>query len=364
MNNKDNFKDSIGIMTWYNHCNCGGNLQAYALKNVLNKLNYKVTFINYVGQNKDYVAIFKRKIRRFVSGYVMSYAVWGFDKFQKKYLPETKPISKSDLMMLNERFDIFVSGSDQIWAPTLYDSAYFLDFVNEGKRKIAYAPSIGLNYIPEELISSYAQLLYGFDYISVREKTAEILLREKCGIESCTTLDPTLLLEKKDYELLEESFEIEGDYIFCYFLNQNNWYSDIIKKIAIENKCKLVIYSLDKKNENDANQWIEFIYPELFLTLIHNAKAVITDSYHGMIFSIIYKKNFINLLRFTAEDPICQNSRVVDLLNILGLEERIVPKEEQERALEIFNELDYIKIDNKLAAYRDKALEFLQNALD
>lgn len=354
---------SIGVLTWHNHCNCGGNLQAYALKTVLNKLGYNVKFINYVGNKKNYFIIIKRMIRRILSYCLPHYTVWGFDLFQKKYLPETRAVKKTELSRLNKEFDTFICGSDQIWAPTLYDSAYFLDFVSVKKRKIAYAPSIGLNNIPDKLVSDYRLLLNKFNYIGVREENAKCLLENKCDIECCTVLDPTLLLGKEDYEVLEKKIIADEDYIFCYFLNQNNWYSNIIDRISKNYNCKLIVYSLDKRNANVADEWIDFIYPELFLSYIHNAKAIVTDSYHGTIFSIIYCKPFINLLRFSEDDPICQNSRIYDLLKKVGLEKRAISVDNQEDGLEIFNELDYNEVEQNISYYRRESLEFLINSL-
>lgn len=168
-------KKDIGILTWFNHDNFGGSLQAYALQEVLERLGYTSEFIDY--RNKKTIKSYLRKNLKYFLSFVpfllpkknRKVLKSKFRNFEHNLLNITKKIyTKDNIEYVNKKFKGFICGSDQIWAPNVFDPIYFLSFVND-KPKLTYAPSIGLNQIPDELKDKYYSLIHDLDCLSVRE---------------------------------------------------------------------------------------------------------------------------------------------------------------------------------------------------
>jgi hypothetical protein len=147
--------------------------------------------------------------------------------FQNRYLKQSKLFQdKWKINKVKNKYDVIVSGSDQIWAPNVFNPVYMGDFKkSKNQKKISYAASIGLSDIPESLIDTYKELLSDFDHVSVREETGKELLLNSCDCKSKVVLDPTLLLNTTQYDkLLKKVQNIKQPYVFCYFLNKNHKY--------------------------------------------------------------------------------------------------------------------------------------------
>lgn len=358
----------IGIITWHNHRNFGGSLQSYALKTVLqNKYDFDVEIINYDGSKRSFIDKQKKTIKSIMYFLLKNTLLFGktrligpFDYFEKKYLKTGKHLnSYNDLISHSKKFDTIICGSDQIWAPNVFNSVYMLDFAATNVNKVSYAASIGLNRIPKELASQYRNLLKDFFAISVREEKGKELLKNTCNIDAEVVLDPTLLLNVEDYELLEAKTKIEKPYIFCYFLNENNNYESEIVKYANENNY--IIIGISKKKSD--SKWMVFLEnqgPGEFLSLIRNAECVFTDSYHGSIFSMIYRKKFYVIERFDMEDPLNQNSRIYQLDKWFGISKCIVKSQD----LSFKDDpIDYIAVEEKLSYAREISFSFLDKAM-
>lgn len=355
-------KKRIGLITWHYYSNFGSALQTYALQETIKKKHYKVKVINYrnpkfgkTSEVKELAKIIKYKIS---GDKVNTY----YSSFQNKYFEQTRVVQDGKkLLRLSKRFDAFVCGSDQIWAPNVFNPVYMLNFVPHGKKKISYAASIGLNELSPEFIILYTDLLSDFDYISIREDTGADLLREKCGIDVLTVLDPTLLIDISEWEQIEKQPEhIVQKYIFCYFLNKEHSYSELVKQYAKKHGYSIIGVSA---NKNDA-EWMKLvdIGPCEFLWMIHNSTIVFTDSYHGTIFSLLYHKKFVTFERFADSDPICQNSRIYQLDSYFGLDGIILNPAENKEIM--IRELDYSKFENKLKELQIKSFDFLNKALE
>lgn len=358
----------IGLVTWHYYCNFGSALQAYALQTYLLNQGFDAEFINYrnekygrISWNKEFVKSTVSNIFMYSNGTIHNRLYYPFLSFRSNYLRETRSIYDRKMLPRNaKRYEAVICGSDQIWAPNVFNEVYFLDFVPENVRKISYAASIGLNYIPEDCIVKYRELLKRFDFVSVREKAGEELLKEKCDIHAVTVLDPTLLLDIDTWKKIEISAkEILEPYIFCYFLNSSNSYQETIVEYAKKSGLKIIGISAKK----DDMRWMNSagnVGPCEFLNLIHRADVVFTDSYHGTIFSMLYHKEFYLFERFSEADPVNQNSRIYQLDRWFDIKGRILKGHKKPTDCQALN---YDRFENDLASARKISEEFLKEAL-
>ena len=216
-------------------------------------------------------------------------------------------ICEEDLEKLD--IDFWICGSDQIWNTEItrgFNKGFFLDFKTDGK-KISYAVSMGIPELSKENEEDFKRCINQLDNISVRE---EILIKytEKFTNKNVTkTLDPTLLLDEKDYDdmILENKY---GEYILIYALGPDERLTQIARKIEKEKNVKIIELN-DKRKENYFCEQVSDGGPKEFLTLIKNAKAIITNSFHGTIFSIIFKKEFYTITRLNRNS---RNARPIN----------------------------------------------------
>lgn len=334
----------VGILTFHDAHNYGAVLQAYALKKYIKQLGYDVNVINY--HHKTIPDGFPRENNE---------ERWEkFNKFIKELTngEQTVYTSEEDLEKLD--IDFWICGSDQIWNTEItrgFNKGFFLDFETNGK-KISYAVSMGIPNLPKEQEEDFKNSINKLDYISVREETLKQYAEKFTDKKVTKTLDPTLLLENKDYDdlILENKY---GDYVLIYALGPDERLTKIAKKIAEEKNAKIVELN-DKEKENYFCEQVSNAGPMEFLTLIKNAKAIITNSFHGTIFSIIFEKEFYTITRLN------RNSRMENILDIVGMRDRLLDKIEE---LENVKEQDYNKALKNLEEEKKKSQEFLKIAL-
>ena len=353
-------KRNIGIVTWYHSINYGSQLQAYALSSVFKSLGYKAGMVSFSHHPfiKKIVDTLFYIIKIFHNLFQSSLSL-KMDSFTKGHLKEfylniNKPVFSN--------YKAVVCGSDQIWAPIQFNPFYMLSFVPDDVNKISYAASIGLEDIPDNLVNDYKKYIGRINHVSVREDKGKELLEKKCGIKSAVVLDPTLLVKKEEWDFIKKELDIKGNYIFCYFLKKDHQYSSLVKDFAKQKGFSIIGVS----DNTDDSSWMQLLShqqvgPCEFIGLIEGAKAVITDSYHGTIFSMLYHKPFILFERFNKEDEICQNSRIEQLKKYFGIDDKIVNPN-------LINQLDitpidYSKFESSLSILRDKSMRFLKNAL-
>ncbi len=361
---KKSAKMKIGVLTWHYFTNFGSAMQTYALQQTIKKLGYQVKVINYRDARNATIfrlvslcATFLRKKQR----------VPLFFDFQRKRFDMSKCISKRDeLVRESHKYGTIIVGSDQIWAPSMFNPIYFLEFAGDDVRKVSYAASIGLDDIPDELCPQYKNFLSNFKYVSVRERVGKQTLQNKCGILSELVLDPTLLLEPEEYTCLANkpiapNLDLDKPFVFCYFLNREHDYRNRVEAFAKENNLQIIGCSL---NDLD-NAWMRNISrytgPQEYLWLFENAEYVITDSYHGTIFSLLLNKKFATLKRFAADSPVCQNSRIYQLAEYFEIGNNIQPDEAN--VIEIYP-VDYEKFNSTLKTLKETSVQFLSKTLE
>lgn len=311
-----NRKFDIGFVGWWYGKNYGSVLTNYALWKYLESLDYSVLMLEWPEKEKPTAPAEDSFSRRFA----------------KKHYEISIRRTYEELPDLNWVCDTFVVGSDQVWnywSTKENGSFFFLDFADDSKKKIAYATSFGhpRYEAPKHLLKEHAFHMSRFDFISVREKDGVDICRNSFGVDAVCLIDPVFLLEEKDYRKLicESEVEEKEEFIFAYILSPTKEKREMIKKISYEQNRKVVLV-LDAQDHYEENKRImdmpEFLHENLeledWLFYIAKSKLVVTDSYHGLCFSLIFRKNFIciaNIVRGL--------SRFTTLLELAGLEEHL-----------------------------------------
>lgn len=379
----------IAIITWIFH-NYGTVLQAFALNYYINSIKERqCKLINY-DLNKTHLdltkkwslkiicnKIFKRThlllLKSICNYYQLKYSSdinrkeKGFISFLQN-IPQTQYMHKKELPNLNNEFDYFICGSDQIWNPAFFDQSYFLNFVKKDKVKIAYAPSIGGKNIPSQLQDQYHLNLQHFNYISTREESNIKILEKISKKKVFPVIDPTLLIDHSEWnniikDLNSSSITNKENYIFCYFLSNNNWYNKVIS--SLNPQKKYIIFSVGTSapySYKVKNATIIHPTPIEFIAYINHAKYIITDSFHGTIFAINFNKNFIALKRNNDTDKNSENQRFYSLLQKLNLLDYFLGKNEQYDINKI-KAIDYNLINLKLNLLREQSINFLNQSL-
>ena len=357
----------IAIITWIRHNNFGTVLQAYALQKVVNSLGYDNAIIDddqFIRNLKwpFFIRQLKHLIINLLKGVSYYLAKYKSDKlfisFKAKYINVDKTSQhKSEL---DNNYDIFIIGSDQIWNPLNFNSYFYADFTN--KPKISYAPSLGIcDEYPTAIKDQVASLLSSFKAISVRETKGKALLNTIYDKPIFVALDPTLLLTINEWNSLTTTKSpFKSEYILCYLLTYNEAYLHWVRLQADKQQKMLVIIA----NLPKMNRFADVYYPagpQEFLSAIKYADFIYTDSYHGTIFSIIFEKEFITLKRFYDGDKINQNYRLEHLFQLLSINDRFLS--EKDLAEKIPGKLDYGKIMKTIEIERLKSKTFLNESL-
>ena len=315
----------IGIITMVSD-NYGNRLQNYALQQILKNLGTDVeTFHNpFLLNYSEMKHILKKPIKTIIyslnhnnKGKV--YREKAFDKFNRKYIIWSKFWLNdfNRLPQIDSCYDAVICGSDQIWNPESYniDGRYFATFMREEKR-FSYAASFGLAQIPKERRNEWIQYLNGMRKISVREDTGRNIVKALTDRNCEKNLDPTLLLSAAEWRTIErrpEKIDFSERYILTYFLGKpNEEQQRYIQYFAKKEKCQVLeLNRVDTPNLYSCG-------PSEFLYLIDHAKCILTDSFHGTVFSILFKKQFIIFERNGLKNSM--SSRIDSLLDTLELE--------------------------------------------
>lgn len=360
-------------VTWIKYNNFGTYLQAYALQQVVLRLGYKNDILDdssiheegFCQKHDNVIRKLLYKLR-----IILDVRYWRFNNYQKKSDALYADFRRNNLLInvdihplykLNEQYDAFICGSDQIWFPSrdIFSPYYYLDFAE--KKKIAYAPSLGVMNYPQEFIPKVKPLLEHFDYLSVREQQGERLLTSFISKDIKTVLDPTLLLDAVTWKkLVEKESPIKGDYILCYFLSPNAWYLDFVRKFAARQKMPIKIFCTNPCYV----YWEGCVVagPQEFLNYIYHSNYFFTDSFHGTIFSILFEKRFCTFKRFDEGSTRNQNSRIVNLFSLLGLQDYFIARDELDK-VELLPKVDYNQVVMRLDVLRQQSLNYLIQAL-
>lgn len=335
----------LAILTWLHNGNYGSILQAYALQRYLMDRGYDVNNINLnpsvvekvknLLQQHNSFSLFAEKKDAFMAKKAckdkkgMARRRERFEQMLNKEFELTKVFRKfKDLKELDGKYDAYICGSDQIWSPMLMCPSYFFDFVSDSRKLIAYACSLGVSSIPEEKKDKMAYLVNRFQYVSAREQSGYQLLTNIYSGGVKINVDPTFLLTEDKWNKITATRLVDGDYLLCYFLSYQPEYWNCVEKIAAQKGWKVVVVPVTKESYRYQAEVLNDVGPKEWLSLVKHAKGVITDSFHGCVFSIIFKKSFRVFKRFSDDSVKSQNSRVYTLLETYNLENLLMDKDD------------------------------------
>ena len=333
----------IGIVTYFKIYNYGSFLQAYSMVHTLRENGFDAELLD-IAYPKQTQYVIKAKMLLKMVRYprsiplVKKLRVMGhgtisaldasvktaFDAAVQANLPVRK-ISYSDLKRLakTEEYTAFLAGSDQIWSPLGIDLKphKFLLFAPPAKR-LSYAPSFGVSYVPAYNRREIRRNLRAMRALSVREESGKRLIAELTGIDAPVVLDPTLLMPDAFWQ--SRTQDNPEAYVLCYFLNPP---SASIQNAAVDfarrNGLQLRYLPYENGFNEAENSLFSKADPFAFINLVRNARLVLTDSFHGTAFSLIFETPFFAFPRY-SEAAFKQSSRITDLLDKLGLSDRFV----------------------------------------
>lgn len=379
----------IGIITfWQSNDNYGQVLQCFALQQQLIKLGHKPFLIKYVPLQKIIRTSIAGKLWKIVQIYPIflrlrkmqkakqakAFALKNrqrrFDEFRENHIVTNGAIyhGLSDIQNNPPEADCYLCGSDQVWSMLLdndENQAFYLNFGDKDTKRIAYAASFGRDVYPMELNGKLHDMLVKFNAVSVREKSG-IGICKKVGIQAVDVLDPTLLLSMKEYAQIIEKPSVREKYFYTYFLNITSE-KDLCWEALLDYANQHGFRSISTTSSGyfigkEICSNTEYVYATIpqWLGYIQNAEFVATTSFHGVVFCLIMHINFIYFpLKGTHSRG---NSRVVSLLDSLGLHEKILEDTTTVKQC-VEYPIDWNMVETKLNVKKNASISFLENSL-
>jgi hypothetical protein len=358
---------NVAIVTWWQGANYGSVLQAYSLQKILESWGYESELIGFAANAlRRFVYDIEAYVRRPKAHQVRT----KFARFRRENLKSSPKYWTYNQLKheASKRYSAAIAGSDQIWccAGGHAKTLYYLSFIDANKR-IAYAPSIGYNYIPTDCADDFRKYVSEIPFVSVREEHGAALIREVVGREAKVVVDPSLLLTAEQWKAkikMPSEVTLGDNYILCYFLRDNPEYSIFARALSDLTGYRIAAIEPASCKEYISLRGIETVAadPFDFVRLIDDASYVLTDSFHGVAFSINLGKHFGVFKRFHDDDPISQNSRIYNILKKTGLVDRlvsanVVPSDLTRRSI------DYDSVRSLLGREREQSLAYLKEAL-
>lgn len=386
--------NKVGIITFHFVNNFGAVLQCVALNEYIMKQEVESVVINYRPQYQTYkyaafrnpflscrfyktalnankvngTALVSRMCYHFIKALLLNRYYFRrhtknkrFMEFINDAIEQTQVYQTLNQLKENPpACDLYICGSDQIWSTIHtnndFDAAYFLNFGERNVVRAAYAVSMG-----ETDINAYGsqmrELIKPLDLLSLRERESCQKMMTLTKRPVSYVIDPTLLLATEDYSKFEKPASIKNDYILVYFLQKSHGLDEIVERIAKDLKLPLYDVSPQKYFNCDAKIIRKHsLGPGEFLTCIRNATFVITNSFHGTAFSMIYHKEFVTI-------PHTKSAiRMIDLCNTMGIPERIICSASDYKS--ISSKIDYEQVDIAMAQLRESSKNYLHTALE
>lgn len=392
----------VGIIThYYDSLNYGGNLQAYALTQFLIEHGYAAEQISFVfKKNPDTLptlslSSFRKKLlqkgirgcyralrsrtwgkisrRRFImkrdaadradnvtERRKKAFALFSNDMIahsERVYTPQTVVECVKD-------YDAFITGSDQVWNFRMYFKAFYLDFVPSDKIKLSYAASVASPMLTHDQKMAVQKSLADYKAVSLREKNALAMMTPLCQTEPVHVLDPTLLFQRQDWEKVCSERVVAEDYVFCYFLGNNQAARRAAERYAAKRGLKTVYIAFASGDYNPTDDEgrgdlrLVDVSPQDFISLVKYADRIFTDSFHAVVFSYLFEKQFYVFNRSKAGE---MSTRITDITALFGASERFCQgkKKEDIAYIESLDDLDYSAENAELTKKRQESIDFL-----
>lgn len=327
----------IGIFTYF-QTNYGAVLQAYALQKYLQEQpNTEVEIIDFT--TPDHLEGHKVFKRQSLKNPVAAVAYYFFTvihyvqlkhrvtrtwDFKKKYFHSTRRFSSMKDVLENHPIeDIYITGSDQVFNPIgMYVPLYYLGFDKGNGKKVAYAPSFGISKFDDTITQKIEGYVKDFDFLSCREPAGAEYLSSIAGHEVPVVVDPVLLHDSDEWDKVAVCPKMKSNYIFIYDLNGADNLIKIAKKVQKKTKLPIVCLTRNRLKLYPVDKQIYDAGPAEFVGWIKDASYVVTDSFHGTVFSLIFSKQFFTFIALERT-----SSRIRSILAKVGLDNRIVTKD-------------------------------------
>lgn len=376
----------IGIITILKVNNYGAELQAYATQKVLQLMGYDAEIIDYLFyknprhkrtkmSSPTAKMSLKKKLQEFLFPIIANWKSRNYRdaqsernaKFEQFHADNTKLSECYDtidkLMAADLKYDVLVSGSDQVWNPGIYSSLdpYLLRFGTDKMKRISYASSFGVASLPEDVKDYYKESLQKFSAISVREDKAVDLVKSVSGCDAELVLDPTLLLNREQWmEVAKTVYNLPKDpYVLIYELSNIPYIKQFAKYVSAQTGMPIVRICKNASPEDQESEIVNVIDagPAEFLYLFDKAGCVVTNSFHGTAFSINFGKQFYTII----PNGKLNNSRQKSILKLMGCEGRMLIENSVMPEIEKY---DVATVQLALEQQREKSKNFLKNAID
>ncbi len=390
----------IALVTCYFQKNYGSQLQAYATQMAfdklglanetikidgllpeINKAKYRYFLSKIFDKNtvKDKMATVRKVIAKkqnpeYAKNLGVRYKM--FEDFANTQFSLSKQYgSKAELAAEADKYAAVVVGSDQLWLPSNISADYYtLNWVPENVCKIALSTSFGISVLPKKYGEIAGKFLNRIDYVSIREVSGQKLIKQWANRDVPVVCDPTIMFTVDEWL---KALKADGDgkrfadgnkYIFVYFLGNNPWEREMVKRVQQETGYKIVqIAHSDEYVKSDvgfADYTPYNVGPKEFEELIRDAEYVFTDSFHCSAFSMLNGKNFFTFPRYADDGPASTNGRLYSLLSLVKQEQRMVRKNDQfDVKAKLAEEVDYTVVHNELDNLRQFTWNWLTNAL-
>lgn len=383
----------VGIVSCYFKNNYGSMLQAYATKKILDNNNIPNETINVdnnidfkKGKKKYYLSqitnfnfikskfgMIKLKLdKKIVKGLGKNISIRNnkYKEFRREFNLSKSVTTYAELnKMAKEKYTDVLVGSDQLWLPVNVVADYYtLNWVPDEVNKISYATSFGVSSIPSKYNEKYIHFLKRINHLSIREDSGVKLAKEIAGVDGKLVCDPTLLLTKEEWEKeASKENKYKEKYILCYFLGSNIEHRKFAERL--KEKTGLKIVSL-----NHADEYVKYsdkfcdyapfdIGPREWINLVENAEYILTDSFHGTVFSLLFNRNFFCFRRYNAKAKGSTNSRLDSLLKIAEVSnERILSGLEDVNDV-LKYKIDFKKVNKNLDKFREESKKWLLKSI-
>lgn len=370
----------VAILTQPLGKNYGGIIQAWALQRVIKRKGYNPVTINRKFNRTGKLYDFYRSVRRFflrltgkkvgiINIYKNNDIIYeNTERFIARHLSMSEPLKSTKMLkrhFLKNEYCAVIVGSDQTWrpcySPNIYN--YFLDFISEERMlKIAYASSFGTDQweFTRQQANACAQLAKGFDAVSVREDSGVKLCKTHLDIDAELVLDPTLLLDILDYQkLISDRLNSKTEGLYTYFLDRDDKIEDFVSRMS--KRIKEPVFSCQARHNlrsSTSNVLVDYIMPDVedWLAGFANSNFVITDSFHGMVFSIVFEKPFLVVINEGRG-----SARFTSMAKWLGVTDRVIARKDIDDFENLENLLKPAVVDREKMVR--KSLDFLDRNL-
>lgn len=360
----------VGVVTFHSANNYGATLQTWALQKVLKDYGLDAGVIHYHPDIIDNLydpmegrTGLKRQLKKFSLSLTSPESLARFHKFQSFLTKNFNLIGDfrtyEELKAANLNLDAYITGSDQVWNPVHiggFDPAYYLDFAEEDSKRISYAASVGSDYIHPKYKEDMRKSLSGYTGVSIRESSIKDAVQELTDVPVKVVLDPTMLLVKDDYEAIKVKSPIKEPYILVYMVEKNQQVISLANTISISLGMPVIQRRPVRGLTNELPPFYTADTGE-FLGLIEGASYVITNSFHGTVFSILYEKPFVSMLHSET------GSRTVDLMTELGLQSHILYDLTDFKDFSMFKIEDPKALRDQIEKLKKSSTEFLVQSL-